>query len=258
MKSRNNTVKNKEVGFWLTELVLLLVFAVLSRVMVGYKTIALVLFAITVLVAIYRLLAIYASKKEKTAKILKTVLTSLVCLGLAFFAVIEVFVIGSAHTDKDPKAPYLIVLGAGVNGTVPSLALEYRLEAAKQYLDEYPESKAIVSGGQGEGEAISEAECMYRWLVEKSISADRIILEENSTSTQENLEYSLKVVRKNGGNPTGRVAIVSGEYHLYRAKYMAKELGADPLRVSAHTTYPVLMTNYFIREAFAVAYLWIM
>lgn len=244
--------------FWLLEAALLIVFAVSYRVMVGYKTIALSLFAITALVAIYRLISVYAIKNEKRAKILKTVLTSLVCVGLLIFAAIEILVISSAHTDKNPDAPYVVVLGAGVNGTVPSLALEYRLEAAKQYLDEYPNAIAIVSGGQGEGEDISEADCMRRWLEEKGIADDRLLMESESTSTQENLKYSLEIIRKNGGDPTGAVAIVSGEYHLYRAKYMARELGAQPIGVAAHTRYPILMTNYFIREAFGVAYLWIM
>lgn len=256
-------MKNKKkrlptAQFWMLEAALLIVFVVCYQIMVGYKTIALSLFAITTLVAIYRLIYVYSAKNKKMAKLLKTVLTYLVCVGLSFFAVIEIFVISSAHTDKNPEAPYLVVLGAGVNGTVPSLALEYRLEAAKQYLDEYPEAVAIVSGGQGEGEHISEAECMHRWLVQKGIAEDRILMEPESTSTQENLKYSLEIIRKNGGDPTGKVAIVSGEYHLYRAKYMARELGAEPIGVAAHTRYPILMTNYFIREAFGVAYLWIM
>lgn len=255
---KNNKKRLPTAQFWLLEAILLIVFAVSSRIMVGYKTIALSFFAITALVAIYRLISVYAIKNEKRAKILKTVLTSLVCVGLSFFAVLEIFVISSAHTDKNPDAPYVVVLGAGINGTVPSLALEYRLEAAKQYLDEYPNAIAIVSGGQGEGEDISEAECMRRWLVEKGIADDRILMESESTSTQENLKYSLEIIRKNGGDPTGAVAIVSGEYHLYRAKYMARELGAQPIGVAAHTRYPILMTNYFIREAFGVAYLWIM
>jgi len=254
----NNKDRNKAVSFWLVELVLMIAFVALSRIMEGYKTLALAFFAITVLVALYKLISMYSAKNEKKAKIIKTVLTSLVFAGLAFFAVTEAFVISSAHTDKDPEAPYLIVLGAGVNGTVPSLALEYRLEAAKLYLDEYPKAIAIVSGGQGEGENITEAECMRSWLVEKGVQEDRILIESKSTSTQENLEKSLEIIRKNGGDPSGRVAIVSGEYHLYRAKYMARELGAEPLGVSAQTKFPLLMINYIIREAFGVAYIWIM
>ena len=255
---KNKKKRMPTARFWLLEAALLIVFAVLSQVMVGYKTIALSLFAITVLVAIYRLIYVYSIKNKKRAKILKTVLTSLVCVGLSIFAALEIMVISSAHTDKNPDALFVVVLGAGVNGTVPSLALEYRLEAAKKYLDEYPNAIAIVSGGQGEGEDISEAECMRRWLVQKGIAEDRILMETESTSTQENLKYSLEIIRKNGGEPADRVAIVSGEYHLYRAKYMARELGAEPIGVAAHTRYPILMTNYFIREAFGVAYLLIM
>ena len=243
--------------FWTAEAVLATVFAVFSRVMIGYKTIFLALLAITFLIALYRLISVFAKKNVKSAKVLKTVLTSLVCIGLAFFAVIEVFVISAAHTGRDAKAPYLVVLGAGVNGTAPSLALEYRLEAAKAYLDEYPEAKAVVSGGQGEGEAVSEAECMRSWLVKNGISEDRIIMEDKSTSTYENLENSLEIIKISGGDPHGKIAVLSGEYHLYRATYMARKLGADAVGVAAHTGLPVLMANYFIREAFGVAFMWL-
>jgi len=244
--------------FWRAEAILMVVFAVSSRIMIGYKTIFLALLAITFLAALYRLISVYAKKNVKGAKVLKSVLTSLVCLGLAFFAVIEVIVISAAHTARDAEAPYLVVLGAGVNGTSPSLALEYRLEAAKAYLDEYPEATAVVSGGQGEGENISEAECMRSWLAKNGISEDRIIMEDKSTSTYENLKNSLEIIKNSGGDPEGKIAVLSGEYHLYRATYMARELGADAAGVAAHTGLPVLMVNYFIREAFGVAAMWLL
>ncbi len=249
--------KHRNAVFWIVEAVLLIASGCFAFAVIGYITLALSLLAIAILIALYRLISVYGRKNAKSARIIRTALTSLVCLGLAFFAVIEVFVISSAHTDKDAEAPYLIVLGAGVNGTEPSLSLLERLQAAKQFLDSNPETTAIVSGGQGAGESISEAECMRRWLVENGISNNRIIMEDKSTSTYENLKNSLEIIRKYGGDTTGRVAVLSGEYHIYRAKYYAKQLGADAAGVAAHTAYPVLRTNYFIREAFAVAYMWI-
>ena len=250
MKHYKNRKKNS--AFLIAEALLLTASGIFAFAVIGYKTIALTLLFAALVTALFKLIAVYASKNTRTAKGLKTVLTGLLALGFLWFIIVEVSIVSSAHTDRDPNAPYLIVLGAGVNGTEPSLSLENRLQAAITYLNAYPEAVAIVSGGQGEGEAITEAECMRQWLTENGISPVRIIKEEKSTSTYQNLKNSFELLRENGGDPAGRVAIVSSEYHLYRAKYMARALGADALGVAARTTYPILMLNYFIREAFAV------
>ncbi len=250
--------RHNEKTFWITELVLMALFLLLFYVAVGYKTIALALFAITALIGIYRLLSYLGKKNAKTAKILRIVLTSLVCIGLVLFAAIEVIVVGAAHTDENPEAPYLIVLGAGVNGSEPSLSMLYRLDAAKKYLNEYPETRVIVSGGQGTGEDVSEAECMRLWLTDNGIPADRIIMEDKSTSTYENLKNSLEIIDMFSNDPTDRIAVLSQEYHLYRAKFYARELGTDAVGVAADTGNKVMMVSYTMREAFAVAYMWIL
>lgn len=255
MKENN---KHKDTVFWAVEIALMAVFLLLFYVAVGYKTIAMALLAITALVGLYRLITYLGRKNAKAEKVLKIALTSLVCIGLVLFAIIEVIVVRASHTDKNPEAPYLIVLGAGVNGTEPSLSLLYRLEAAKQYLDDYPEAVAVVSGGQGAGEDITEAECMRLWLTNNGVSEDRIIMEDKSTSTYENLKNSLAIIRLFGNDPTDRVAVLSQEYHLYRAKFYARELGADAVGVAANTGNKAMMVSYTMREAFAVGYMWIL
>lgn len=241
--------------FIVLEAVLLAAAAIFAFALVGYRTISLVLLAVAIIAALYRLIAVLLhGKGQKTAKIL---LTSCVILAVAGLIAVEVPIVLSAKTDADPKAPYLIVLGAGVNGETPSLSLLNRLEAAKEYLDDFPESKAILSGAQGPGEDISEAECMRRWLEENGVSPKRLIMEERARSTYENIAFSLDIIEQDGGERTGKVAIVSSEYHLYRAKYIAAELGAKPLGVAGRTSYPVLMINYFIREAAAVSVMWL-
>lgn len=246
------------LAFWLWEAVLLCAAAIFAFALVGYTTIALALVGVAVVVALYRLLALLVARNVRRAGVLRTVLTLLLIAGLVWFAIVETPVVRSARTDKNPEAPYLVVLGAGVNGTVPSLSLLDRLEAAKAYLDACPEAKAVLSGAQGAGEEITEAECMRRWLTANGISEDRLLIEDKSRSTAENIAFSLAVIAEDGGDPAGRMAIVSSEYHLYRAKFMAREQGAQPLGVAARTRYPVLRLNYFLREAFAVTALWIM
>lgn len=219
--------------------------------LIGYTVMALLFWTLAALVLIYALL------QKRGMLRTRRVLTALVCIGLAALVAIEIPIIKNARTDKGAAADYMIVLGAGVNGTVPSLSLANRLTAAQAYLEENPDCIAIVSGGQGPGEDITEAEAMRRWLEARGIAPERIVMEDRATSTDENIAYSLELIRARGDDPDS-VAIVSSEYHLYRAKCIARAQGiAQPLGVAGRTSYPVLMINYFIREAFAVAYMWV-
>ena len=201
------------------------------------------------------LLAVLIFAFPRLSKTWRIVLAALLVLGAAVFAVFEASVISNAKTDADPQSDYLIVLGAGVNGSAPSLSMVNRLEAALDYLEAYPDAVAIVSGGQGAGEDVTEASAMHDWLVAHGMPESRIVQEDQSTSTRENLENSFAIIRSRGGDPADGVAVVSSEYHLYRAKQMARALGAKPLGVAAETTLPTMRANYFIREAFAAAYM---
>ena len=182
----------------------------------------------------------------------------LTCVGLAWFCFVESFIIRNAKTDAEPERDYLIVLGAAVYGDQPSLTLIRRLEGAVDYLDRYPDSVAIVSGGMGKGETITEAQAMYDWLVGQGVAPDRLLLEPKSTSTEENLSNSFAIIRERGDEPQGRVAIVSSAYHLYRAKLLASAQGVDDAAgVAAPWGYFFVMLNYFIREAFGVTHFWV-
>ncbi len=181
----------------------------------------------------------------------------LVCVGLAYFCVVEIPIIKNARTDKDDGRPYLVVLGAAVYGDQPSLTLVRRLEGALDYLERYPDSVAIVSGGMGPGETVTEAQAMYDWLVANGVDPDRVLKEDRATSTKENLEFSFDIIRQRGDEPAGKVAIVSSAYHLYRAKLMARMQGVEAAGVAAPWGYFFVMLNYFIREAFGVTHLWV-
>ena len=182
----------------------------------------------------------------------------LVCIGLAYFCFVEYFIIKNARTDKDPGRDYLIVLGAAVYGDQPSLTLIRRLEGALDYLETYPDAVAIVSGGQGPGETITEARAMYDWLTAAGVEPARVLMEPKATTTEENLKFSFDIIRSRGDEPAGKVAIVSSAYHLYRAKCLAAKLGVpDAAGVAAPWGYFFVMLNYFIREAFGVTHLWV-
>ncbi len=184
------------------------------------------------------------------------ILLILTCIGLVWFCYVESFIVRDARTDPDPGRDYLIVLGAAVYGEQPSLTLVRRLEGALDYLNQYPESTAIVSGGMGKGENITEAQAMQDWLVNHGIERERILQEDRATSTEENLRYSFEIIQERGDDPNENVAIVSSAYHLYRAKAMARLQGVEAAGVSAPWGYTGVMLNYFIREAFGVTHLW--
>ena len=191
--------------------------------------------------------------------VLWCVVVILVCIGLAYFCFVEYFIIKNARTGKDVGRDYLIVLGAAVYKDRPSLTLVRRLEGTLQYLNEHPDTVAIVSGGMGKGETITEAQAMHDWLTVNGVPEERIIMEPKATSTLENLRYSFEIIRERGDEPQGHVAIVSSAYHLYRAKLMAKSLGVtDAVGVAAPWGYFFVMLNYFIREAFGVTHLWVL
>ena len=190
--------------------------------------------------------------------VLWRIVVVLVCIGLCYFCFVESFIIKNARTDRDAGRDYLIVLGAAVYKDQPSLTLIRRLEGAKDYLETYPDSVAILSGGMGAGETITEAQAMYDWLVGQGVAPDRLLLEPKSTSTEENLSNSFAIIRERGDEPQGRVAIVSSAYHLYRAKLLASAQGVDDAAgVAAPWGYFFVMLNYFIREAFGVTHFWV-
>lgn len=143
---------------------------------------------------------------------------------------------------------YVIILGAKVKpGGVPSLALANRLDVAADYLHQYPHVKAIVSGGQGADEDQSEASVMVEVLVEKGIERERILIEDESTSTYENLLYSKKLLP----TETKSITIISNDFHLKRATFLSESLGLTADTVAAPTpTVVELKSN--IRERIAL------
>ena len=213
----------------------------------GYSYIAYTFAFFAALVVLHRFLS----------KGLWNVVAILVCIGLVYFIAVEIPIIKNARTDKDPERDYLIVLGAAVHGDSPSLSLVHRLRGVLDYMEQYPDSIAIVSGGQGKGENMTEAQCMFDWLIGHGIESDRIIMEPKATSTKENLLFSFEIIKQRGDDPQGNVAIISSPYHLFRAKTMCRMLGVEPAGVAGHWDYPALTVSQFIREAFGMTHLWV-
>ena len=180
------------------------------------------------------------------------VLCILLLLGSIAAAVTTSFIIKAAHPAQIPACDYIVVLGAGVRGTVPSMSLQERIDAAYDYLTANPITIAVLSGGQGKGEEITEAACMYRELTKMGIDGNRLLTETISYSTMENLTNSLQVLEAHNGVRPASIGIVSSEYHLFRAKLFAGKLGLDAFGIPARTSWFALRLNYYLREIVAV------
>lgn len=240
--------------FYIAAGFLLLLSLVFKFIFVGYGVMALTLFFGAVCCAFFGLLH---ERKERSARTLRLVAIAVLVVGFCCFMAAETPVLLGSHSDEDTSADYVIVMGAGVNGTEPSLSLQNRLETAYIWLQENPDSVAILSGGLGDYEKLSEAQCMFNWLTERGIDPDRLIREDQATNSYENIKYSLEILRALDFDATSPVVIVSSDYHLCRIRMLAEYFGLDSACVAAHTPYISLYINCAIREAFALWEIWV-
>ena len=151
-----------------------------------------------------------------------------------------------AAAEKAPENATVIVLGAGLQGDRPSRMLKDRLDAAARYLEKNPESVCIVSGGQGPDEICTEASAMRRYLVEIGVPGERILEEDRSTSTLENLRFSRELIESRGLSDT--VVIATQEFHQYRAQSFAKQEGLKGVGACTCRTPWYLLGCYWVRE----------
>lgn len=170
---------------------------------------------------------------------------------IAATAIIETVCMVGAAMNRPPENVTAVVLGCSVKGTNPSTILKERMDAAFVYLQENPSALCILSGGQGPGEDISEAECMYRYLTEQGIESGRLLLEDKSVTTEENLLFSKEILNERGlGN---RITIVTSEFHSYRAGIMAEKIGLESYSTPSSTMILYLPT-YYVRELYGILY----
>lgn len=198
---------------------------------------------------IYKNIALKADK-NKFFKFLKKIRKLGYCLFFFSFIIVEGIILKDilVNRNNSPKVKYLIVLGAGLKGDIPSEVLKYRLNKAVKYFKENPDTIFIVSGGQGKDELISEAEAMEIYLSERGIPIKNIIKEDKSTSTYENLKFSDKIIKEK--EITGDIAVMSNSFHMYRVKMISKKLNF-PLKTVYAETPAIVFPNYMLREYFA-------
>jgi uncharacterized SAM-binding protein YcdF (DUF218 family) len=206
------------------------------------------LFIGAALLAIYyfwnKLKVVYG-KLPKVIKMLAVIALGLFC---ASFIVIEALALSQMRGDAEPRAAYVIILGARVNGNTPSITLRKRAAVAARYLNTNPDTKVIATGGKGAGEYITEGEALRQLLETAGIDKSRIIIEDASTSTWENLTNAASLL----DSLHTSVVLVSSDFHLFRATGMAKKLGYTHISAAASKSEWQILPNYLLREYLAI------
>jgi uncharacterized SAM-binding protein YcdF (DUF218 family) len=185
-------------------------------------------------------------------KLIRKPLAIILAIVLVAMAITAVPILLSVDSQPDIPSDYLIVLGADVDGEAPSPILQNRIDAAYAYLTAHPNTICIATGGKGDDENLSEAQCIFNHLTAMGIEADRIWMEDQATSTVENFQYSIALLKEQTGGIPENVGVLSNEFHLFRASLMAKNQGLKPIFVAAPTSNLIVRINYTIREIFVL------
>lgn len=188
-----------------------------------------------------------ANRSRAVKNVLRTVV-ALLCAGAVWSAAMTVCMLSASRQTPPPDAP-VVVLGSMVMGNVPSADLQARIDMASVYLKAHPQVKCIASGGQGRYETVTEASAIKKALVADGIDPSRILTEEASANTQQNFAYSLKITKAQGLGTT--LAVVTDDYHAFRACYTAKKAGAEAYAVPARTPWYIL-SSCWAREVLAL------
>lgn len=231
------------------------IFAVALLVFGGYMifTGSIVLGVILLIVGVLTAVRCIISAVFKVVwKLIRKPLAIVLAIVMVAMAITALPILWGVKTQPDANCDYLIILGAGVEGDTPSPILQNRIDQAYAYLTEHPNAICIPTGGKGDDENLSEAQCIFNHLTAKGIDADRIWMEDKATSTVENFEYSIALLKEKTGGIPGNVGVLSNEFHLFRASLIAKDQGLEAVYIPAATGDLFTRINYTLREIFVL------
>lgn len=170
-----------------------------------------------------------------------------------FFVIVEALFIADPYTHGKQQAgrvDTVIVLGCGIwpDGR-PTLALKLRLDKAVEYYEENPHVNIVVTGGQGPNEPYPEALAMEEYLISRKIPKEKILIEDKSTSTRENFEFSRRIINL-PDDRIEKIVFVTNDFHVFRSRILARRFGFDAYAIAAPTP-GVIVLNSYLREFFA-------
>lgn len=237
--------KNVKAWIWLSLGILFVGYYCIEALFVGFGFSLLWIWAAMGAVCLLCAALTFRFGKLPLPKWLFVTICILIAIVFIIFCIMEGFVISQMGAEGEGDLDYIIVLGARVNkNNVPSKPLYWRIDAAEEYLRENPNTKAVLSGGKGSDEPMSEAQCMYDALVARGIDADRLILEDKSTNTGENIRYSLALIEEDA-----TFGVVTNNFHVFRAVKIAENLSGREVSGIASQYRDALLIHYMAREA---------
>lgn len=185
---------------------------------------------------------------DKAPACLRRIFCLLMIAGIVLFVIVEGCILSRYHDQGRADLDYIIVLGAQMKEKGPSAVLKFRLDKAYEYLTANEDTVCIVSGGQGRNEPCSEAEGMYQYLTGRGIGPERIMKEDQSTDTSENIAYSAALI----GDLSSSVGIVTNNFHVFRGVHLAKAAGFQDVCGIAARSNVYFQLNNMVREFFGV------
>lgn len=196
---------------------------------------------------------LYEKTKTGVLKIFRNIFVVLLCLELVFVGFLAYY--GNVdNTDYTEDA--VIVLGAGVRGEQITMPLWHRLTAAVSYHEKNPDAYIVVTGGQGAQETVTEAYAMEKYLIKRGVDPEKIIKEEQATSTEENMRFSKAILDEKLGDDYS-VVVITNHFHIYRGVAIAQKEGfTDVFHMHGGLEWYNVIPNY-LRETLAVLKMWL-
>lgn len=198
---------------------------------------------------------------------LRNILLILLALGVLCFAALEVYIGVRSKTSVAGNPQTMVIFGCKVEPWGPSVLLQDRLDTALDYLKDHPDMKVVVTGGKGDDEHQSEAQCMYDYLTAHGVNGENIYLEDQSRNTWQNVNYTMDLMGEvgtsvnaatgevdNSMNPGGEVLLVSSGFHLSRIQMLWARAGGtgEPSTLAAPVSHTPSAIQMFFREPLAL------
>lgn len=230
-----------------------LIYGIIVLLIIGFGNIFSWFFALLGILFLF-LSVLYEKLSITGRRILILIMTA----GLLAFGTLESQIIGYGRKQAKPDADYVILLGSGVSEKGISIDFKARIDAAYKYLKKNPKTYVIVTGAKGDNEPVSEASAARDYLLSLGLSENRIILEDQSYSTLQNLQNSGKLIEQEGKTiGSSSIVIVSSSFHLYRARYIAEQIGFRNISCLGSHGLRILDPQYYTREFFACIKEWL-
>lgn len=195
---------------------------------------------------------IYQRYPERMPMWIPVSFVTLCASGSLVILTVLILIFGRIPAAAEPDLDYVIVLGAAVKPEGVSKTLKLRLDKAAEYAKQNPSTILILSGGQGADEPCTEASAMRQYLEEKGVAPERMLLEERSQSTTENIAYSRLLLEERAGNGKQDVAVLTSNFHLLRARLIAAKQGMKDIRGIAAESDKILFVHFCFRDSLAI------